>query len=310
MKYWTLIKDNTGVAGVIEAILLIGLISVVLGLIQLTYIPDIMEDREADHMDQVLNQFSQLKSTIEIQSTMGIINEDNAPIRLSTYTYISSPITMGSRELPYFVSSRSYGQVQLIDRYRTKNYEIDVQPAPAYFPTGIPLTSVKYNAMNYYFTRQDYILEGGGVILVQPDGETMKIQPAMNIVNYTNEIEINWLIPLFKGVSGKNLTAGYKECYISTNYTTYYEDQKLLTQANGGYLRITTEHPEAWNLSLIDESGLLKEYFDNDYIDVVLNDAVTPNRVEITPSLKDINLKITIVEIGVQIGAGRIIESG
>jgi hypothetical protein len=310
MKYWTLRKDKTAVAGVIEAILLIGLISVVLGLIQLTYIPDIMEDREADHMDQVLNQFSQLKSTIEIQSTMGIINEDSAPIRHSTYTYISSPITMGSRELPYFVSSRSYGQVQLIDRYRTKNYEIDVQPAPVYFPSGIPLTSVKYNAMNFYFTRQDYILEGGGVILIQPDGETMKIQPAMNIVNYTNEIEINWLIPLFKGVSGKNITGGYKECYISTNYTTYYEDQKLLTQANGGYIRIITEHPEAWNLSLIDESGLLREYYDNDYIDVVINYVVTPNRVEITPSLKDINLKLTIVEIGVQIGAGRIIESG
>lgn len=308
MKYRSLNKDKTAVAGVIEAILLIGLVAVVLALIQLNYVPDIMEDKEAEHMDQVLNQFSQLKSTIEIQSTIGIINEDNPPSRHSTYTSISSPITMGSKELPYFVSSRSYGQVEVIDRYAAGNYEIDVVPAPTYFPNGIPLTSIKYNAMNFYYIRQLYVLEGGGLILKQYDGEVMTIQPAMNIVNYTNEIEINWNIPLFKGVAGKNITGGYKECYVRTNYTTYYEDQKLLTPANGGFIKIYTQYPEAWNFSLIDESGLLKEYYDNNYIDVEIDDGITPNCIEITPALKDIYLKLTIVEIGVQIGAGAVIS--
>ena len=102
----------------------------------------------------------------------------------------------------------------------------------------------------------------------------MTIQPAMNIVNYTNEIEINWNIPLFKGVPGKNITGGYKECYVRTNYSTYYEDQKILTPANGGYIKIYTQYPEAWNFSLIDESGLLKEYYDNNYIDVEINDVL------------------------------------
>ena len=57
---------DQAVAGVIEALLLVALAAIVLSTIQLVYIPDIMEQREADHMDQVDNQFSHLKSVIDL----------------------------------------------------------------------------------------------------------------------------------------------------------------------------------------------------------------------------------------------------
>jgi len=306
------ISDKTAVAGVIEALLLVALVAVILSMIQLYYVPEIMKGKEADHMDQVSNQFSNLKSVIEIQSTMGVINEGNPNPEHAPYTSISSPLTMGSKELPYFVSARSFGQVELIDKIKATDYSyrININPAPADFPAGIPLTSIEYDASNFYFVPQTYALEGGGIILKQSNGEVMRVNPAMNVVNYTSTIEINWNIPLFSGMPGKNITSDYKECYIRTNYTNHYEDEIFLDKppAANRYIRIYTDYPDAWDQALIrDDTGVLWEYYNNGYINVEIDKTTTPNNVVITPVNKNINLKLTVVDIGVQIGAGLVI---
>ena len=308
-----IIRNSNAVAGVIEALLLIGLIAIILSLIQLYYVPDIMESRESDHMDQIANQYSYLKSVIEIQSTMGVINSDNPNPKSTAYTSISSPITLGNNPLPYFVTIGSTGSVNLIDEDDAKDYRINIQPAPADFPSGIPLTSLEYTANNnYYLNGADliYTLEGGGIILKQPDGESMRVYPAINTVNYSNEIEINWDIILFKGTSGKkSYSNGFGNpseiCYVRTNYTKHYEDTISLTSINNGFIHIYTDYTAAWNESLIqNDIGLLFEYYDNGYINVEVDKSTTPNRVKITPGSKNINLKLTIVEIGIQVGPG------
>jgi len=303
------IKSNNAVAGVIEALLLVGLVAIILSFIQIYYIPEIMEDKEATHMDQVSQQFSQLKSVIEIQSTMGIINEENPNPKYIAYTSMSSPLTLGSRQLPYFVSSSSPGQVTLIDNNDAEEYKIKINPSPlplGYdFPSGIPLTSINYEAFNYYFIPQKYILEGGGIILNQTDGEIMSVNPAMNTVNNTNDIEITFDIPLFIGSPGKKIDGGYDESYIRTNYIKYYEG----TESNISEIYIYTDHPDAWYHSLVNTTrGLLWEYVNNKYTSVTLDKSTTPNRVIITPDSKDIYVKITVVEIGVQIGPGAVIS--
>ena len=307
MKLRNFFKNHSAVAGVIEALLLVALVAIILSFIQLYYVPEIMKDREADHMDQVSNQFSYLKSVIEIQSTMGIINEESANPKHTAYTSSSSPITMGSRELPYFISQKSSGQISIIDEDYSGPYKINIQPAPADFPSGIPLTSIKYEAFNYYYLDAGkiiYALEGGGIILKQTDGEVMKVFPAMNVLNYTNDIEIIWDIPLFKGVPGRNITAGYKESYIRTNYTTYYEHE-----GTANFIQIYTDYPDAWKHALINTSrGILWEYYDNLYLNVEVDKSTTPDRVIITPLSKNIELKLTIIEIGTQVGAGAIIS--
>jgi hypothetical protein len=70
---------------------------------------------------------------------------------------ISSPLTLGSRELPYFVTARAFGQLDIIDG---GDSEINTD-----FASNIPLTSIQYQAINSYFLDQIYILEGGGLIM-------------------------------------------------------------------------------------------------------------------------------------------------
>jgi hypothetical protein len=313
MKNKDFIKNSNGVAGVIEALLLIGLVAIILSFIQLYYVPEMMESLESDHMDQVSNQFSSLKSVIEIQSTMGVINSDNPNPKSAAYTSISSPITLGNNPLPYFVTIGSTGSINLKDKDDAGNYRINIQPSPVEFPSGIPLTSLEYTSYNnYYLNGADllYILEGGGIILKQPDGESMRVYPAINVVNYTTEIEMNWEIILFKGTPGKKIyNNGFSNpseiCYIRSNYTKHYEDTLYLTPSNSGFIHIYTDYTNAWKESLIqNDIGLLFEYFDNNYIDLVVDESTKPNRLIITPGIKNILLKITIVEIGIQVGPG------
>jgi len=296
-----IINDNFALAGVLEAILLIALVAIIISMIQLYYVPEMMEQKEADHMDQVSNQFAQLKSVIEIQAMMGAM-DTGEPI---TYTPMSSQINLGSKELPYFISARSYGQIDLIDEETTPNYKISIIPAPGDFPDGIPLTSIKYEAENFYFVDQIYILEGGGIILEQPsEGEVMRVYPGIVVENDTklnNNINIKYFIPLFKGVPGKKVWADYKECYVHTNFTNHYS-----YSGSANLIYIATDYPNAWLDCLLNESrGILWEYFDNGYINIILDDTVTPNKIEITPSPGfTINLDLTIAEIGVQVGPG------
>ena len=85
------------VAGVIEALLMVGLVAVIISIIQLNYIPQVMNQKEADHMDQVFNQMSSLKSMIDLQA----MTQSSTPI--------SSMITLSSSGLGRAKPIRSGG---------------------------------------------------------------------------------------------------------------------------------------------------------------------------------------------------------
>ena len=261
-----------------------------------------MDQKEADHMDEVINQFTQLKSVIEIQAMMGALGTGEA----ITYTPMTSTITMGSKELPYFVSARSYGQITLIDEDDAGDYKINIQPAPADFPTGIPLTSIEYDAQNAYFVDQKYVLEGGGIILQQHNGEVMRVHPGIAIENHSGAgyIKISYFIPVYTGVAGKKSVGGYQDGYVHTNYTIDYSHSGSAT-----FIHIYTDYPDAWEDALVNESrGVLYEYIENGYVDVQVNEGTTPNRVEITPDSKSINVDLTIAKLKVEIGYGYVVE--
>jgi hypothetical protein len=295
-------RNNNALAGVIEALLLVALVAIVLSTIQLYYVPEIMKQKEADHMDIVENQYATLKSTIETQAIMGIMQADQ-PIAYST---MSSPITLGNDKLPYFISSWAYGYVEITDKDTAGTDKIDLLPKPADFLNGIPLTSILYEATNAYFVDQSYILEAGGIILKQDEGEAMRVPPPINAQNLSGSIKIYYTIPLLVSKPGKYQSPhSIDTTYVLTNYSKKYShsDEGL------SWIRIYSDYLEAWNESLIhNDDGILWEYHDNGYINVGYDDPVSPTRIEITPDTKDIDVELTIVEINAQIGPGFVID--
>lgn len=272
---------DSAVAGVIEALLLVALAAIVLSTIQLVYIPEIMEQREAEHMDEVDNQFSYLKSVIDLQSGLS----EDVPI--------SSPITLGSKELPYFVTARAFGQLDIID-YGSSN-EIDTD-----FVSNVPLTSIQLDAMNSYYINQRYIIEGGAVIVKQSDGESVRVEPSLSIQNLSSQIRITWQIPKFSSIAGKNSTSGYKNCFIRTNYTSNTTYSGVTT-----YIYIYSEFLDAWNATF---NTVLEEAVEQGYINVIKYPVADPTYVRITPGIKSLYLEMNMVTIGAQIGPGIVVQ--
>ncbi|MDH7516906.1 MAG: hypothetical protein QHH19_00950 [Candidatus Thermoplasmatota archaeon] len=271
MKNKKFTKQNYAVAGVIEALLLVGLVAVILSVIQFYYIPEVMTQREAEHMDEVANQFSFLKAIIDLQS----IEKKDVPI--------SSPITLGSRELPYFVTARALGELRILDN--VGNIKVD-------FASILTLTSIRYEAFNSYFIDQIYALEGGGIIVKQPDGDSvMRVDPTIIVKNETSSIKINITVPKIIGISGKNSTSGYGSCFIRTNYSHSVSGLSSGIKINNN-MNITTDYPNAWYESL------------HGFLGNNVNYEKGSNYVKITPKSKSIYLYYTEIYIYAQISPG------
>jgi hypothetical protein len=302
MKKRNFTKEDKGVAGVIEALLIVALVAVVISTIQLVYIPQVMNQREADHMDEVANQIAYLKSVIDTQALTGSIST-NAPL---SHVPMSSMITLGSRELPYFVTAASFGDISviynknsLIEKYRPLEVPIEISP----------LTSIVYHADNSYFVDQTYIFEGGGIIVAQPGGESvMRVDPSISVKNLSNieTIELEYYLPKIIGISGKNTTSGTGKCFIRTNYSSCQPttDNPIYT---GQSIIIKSEYLNAWNESL---NRLLGEETKTVTIKIG-SDPTDPAKKVVLIYAKNldyiINLKLTIVDIECQIGPGWVI---
>ena len=299
MKIRKIIRTNKAVSGVIEALLLVALVAIILSIIQIAYIPNIMEDKENEHMKEVEKQFSYLKATIDIQSMT------------KEKVLVSSPLTLGNSDLPFFVTMGSTGQIDVIDENNAGGCKIKILPAPtlpdfpADFVNGIPLTSIKYQSRKSYMDYDyDYIFEGGGIIS-QKRSEGMMVKPSMIVEGHNDYIKIYYNLPFFTSVPGKKSdSSGYadpdKTVFIRTNYSISNMD--LINDAT---IQIYTNYPDAWNQSLIGDNGLLLEYYNNGDIDVTRDDSQTPAMIEIKGiGSFTIDIELTLVKIGVQIVPG------
>jgi len=238
MKTRFILRDNVAVAGSIEFLLLVSLFAIVLSTIQLLYVPEIMEQKEADHMDEISNQFSRLKAMMDIQSK----EKTNIPI--------SNLITLGSDKLPYFATLPKSGKLSIIDIQDSES-EIKISNESTY--KNFELTSIKYEAYNLYFVPQTYVYEGGGVIIKQPEGQPiMWIDPSLNATPIKNQdgdvnsITLFFDIPIIFCEYGDNNNSGLNNCHVKTNYSDELSDDNWIFWSNILSINISTEYSNAW----------------------------------------------------------------
>jgi len=214
-------SDNA-VAGIITAILLVGLIVIVISLIQTTYVPKWMRQIEAEHMGDVADQFSQLKSAIDIQAATG------------QKTPMSTSITLGNKELPYFSASRAFGSLLIL----SNNCTVTINDSSNFsYSLGI----IKYSSKNVYYLDQSYIYEAGSVILNQSEGNVMSIKPFSAIKN-GDVVTITFEIVNITGVGGSTSAGGYGTNPIRTEFVS----NTTVLMNNITKITITTNYPNAW----------------------------------------------------------------
>lgn len=286
MKRWdtkkiiNLGKNNEGVAGIIVAVMLIGIMFAFLSVVQLNYVPDWSEEREAEHMETVANQFSQLKFSVDILSTVGISGNK-----------ITTPVTLGTQEipLPFLKSDKSYGYLRVF----TEDCYVNITDKT---PTTISnvLGSFKYTSRNSNYVDVEFIYEAGGIITSQNLGNTMYVNPYFDVDN-TASVDITFDVVDFIENTGNKYTTGHGNVPIKLEYlqtdTTNVNNVDLIT--------IKTNYLLAWhnflNDTLSDEGltyGASDDYIiieDDEEVTIDFNDALS---VDITLKTIDIDIKI------------------
>ena len=227
-----LLKKNStdnAVVGVITAILLIGLIVAVISLVQTMYIPKIMEQRESEHMDKVAEQFTYLTSVVDGQAANP---SNNMPIATS--------ITLGSKELPYMLSIKAFGTLEILDNARSITVTTSTESET--FPIGV----ITYSSKNAYFLDQNYTYEAGAMIVSQSDGSQMMIRPDFDVKFITpNTLNIVFDVINIQSVGGKTIASGFATYPIQTEF---HDDTTNVTFTQVDYITITTPLSNAWSV--------------------------------------------------------------
>jgi hypothetical protein len=220
-------KDEA-VAGIVVAVMIVGLVLAVISIVQTIYIPKWMESREAEHMGVVSDQFSQLKFAIDSQ----VVLKEDVPI--------SSSITLGSRELGFFMSNKAFGRLALISNGWA--YRISRTPGDNFEDTfGI----LRYTSENSYYLNQAYNYEIGGVILNQSQGAVFCIEPEFTAVYNTSGQRIVYLsltcIDLQPSDEKTSIT-GYGTYPVRTEYVTVTN----ITMDAVESMTVITRFPTIW----------------------------------------------------------------
>jgi hypothetical protein len=221
--------SNEGVVGIVVAVLIIGLFVIIITTIQTIYVPNWMEQKEAEHMEEIANQFSMLKYAIDTQLT----TEKAIPI--------STSIKLGSKEMPFFLSSRSFGSLDILSDQFILSICSDTNTYSYSFGT------IKYSSKNSYFLDQSYIYEGGAVIMDQYKGNVMAINPSFSVEldPYTYDINISLNIANISRVKEKISVSGYGTYPLRTEFSNS-SSPVIITGVNN--LTINTKYANAWEI--------------------------------------------------------------
>jgi hypothetical protein len=245
-----------------------------------------MEQQEAEHMKEVQDQFAQLKYMIDTHSIMK---------QMKTPT--STSITLGSERLPFLVSNRAYGTLEILEN--ETSIIIVNSDNNTNITTSYALGIIKYSSANAYFLDQSYIYETGAVVLSQSEGDMIAIKPSFSALKEINTT-ISFTLVNISVVGDKDIQSGFGTYPIQTEYAGY---DPLQIINNVSTLYINTSYQNAWykfiNLTLIN-AGLNYGGYGTDFTIEITDNGV---KVNFTDTII-VNLHLTVIRIDAQIAPG------
>ncbi len=274
----TLRNSNEAAVGVVVAVLMVGLALSVIWLVQSFYVPRWMEQEEAEHMDDVSDQFAMLKFAIDMQ----ILTEKDIPV--------STSIRLGNKELPFLDSSRSFGFLGI-----SSNSGINVTTTDGN-STLNSLGRIKYSSENVYFLDQSYIYEVGAVITSQSEGDVMSIVPSFDVMYSDPTVKLSFDAINVLGIGEKVSVGGYGTYPIQTKFS----DANVTNIADVQSIALDTSYQNAWSVFII--STLSKKGL-SEGSDFWINTTDSRIKIEFASAL-DVDITLKIVNIFAQIGLG------
>jgi len=282
MQMKKLRKSDEAVVGIVVTVLLIGLILSVMVMLNTVYVPQWTEGSEAAHMEGVSNQFTQLKYALDIQS---IVNDS---------TSMSTSIVLGSKEIPFFDSGRTYGSLKIVD----DNCNIIINRNGTSNSNSYSSDSIIYSSGNSHFVNQQYIYEAGALILSQDTASMLYGKPSFFVTEWGENM--SFTIVNITGIGGKTFVSGYGTYPIYTECINPENQYTVLNNVTN--ITIVTEYQNAWK-SVFNDSLISYGYHG---INFSINDSYSDRViVEFIDDDGDyFNLFVREVDISTQIAFG------
>lgn len=277
---------NEGVVGIVVTVLLIGLIVAVMVMVNNVYVPNWVEQQESSHMGDVAYEFKQLKFALDIQT---IVNDTTA---------ISTPITLGSREIPVFDTGRTFGSLMIVpsDCIFTINYTVNSTALQHFIITD----TIKYSSGNSYYVDQNYMYQAGALILSQDDADVLIGKPSIFVKKPVDRKNITMNFVDIAGIEGKTTAGGYGTYGIYTQVSD--PDLSYTHLTNVSEITIETAYPNAWNTTI--QRSFLQQGLNINYTAVASTNKLT---ISIYPDELGgyyYDMYVRTVEVNSEIGFG------
>lgn len=242
--------DDEGVAATVGTIMSLLVFLTFMGIFTNQFLPVWMNDNESTHMSEVIGQFTNLKSSIDI-SISNYANSLIAP------TPIFIPITLSAAGVPVFAAptagilTLNPNAISMKPTFNvTYQYHAAGRPAGSLNASndGGSGGSLELYCPNRYYVEETLIYENGAVILNQSDGEFIIAGPQFLVKNVGSAANPSRVVMLTQiTLQGNNKTVGGTGSK-GVNANLQYADSTEYDNIAGSTLTFTivSKHGIAW----------------------------------------------------------------
>ena len=247
--------DDEGVASTVGTIMSLLVFLTFMGMFTNQFLPVWMSDNESNHMAQVIGQFTNLKSSIDLS----VSNYANSLVAPSP---VFIPVMLSSEGIPVFagptagILSLSPEMINMRPMFNVSYYYFSDLGGVKHYSTLDPSNdggtggSLELYCPNRYYVEERIVYENGAIILNQTDGEVVIAGPQFSIKNIGSVTEPSRVIMMTQvSLQGKNMTVGGTGSKGLNADLEFAETTAFENSDPGGttlYLNITTKHGEAW----------------------------------------------------------------
>ncbi|MBP1908617.1 hypothetical protein [Methanolobus bombayensis] len=233
-------SSEKAISTVVSAVLLFGILVSVITLVYVQYIPEWKTSAEKSHMDDVFYDMAEMKNELDLLSGY-------ARTEPSTSLSVSVPVKMGGGSLPIFSPGKSSGRLTINEGDFGLSI-VGTTPGVDYDSDSflLDLGTVSYRSDNAYYVNQNYVYEGGALILAQNSFSLMRLGPQMDIrkMDNSSNITVEFNLVDLNGQRKSISSNSIEEVNFRTNGSdSLYWDGVLFTDMT---MTLHTSYPASW----------------------------------------------------------------
>lgn len=232
-------KDREGVASTVGTIMALLVFLAFMTLITNSYVPAWMLDNERAHMNQVTDQFGELKGKVDSMVVQWTVRGG-----LNSNMY--APVALGSDGVPLFavptIGILTYSPMGSSNSNISMSFTKYGDPTPTEFEKEGG--RVELYCPNRYYVQQWLAYENGAILVKQEDGQTMRAFPNLEFTRVNGLLNIRFTqVDLI----GEELTLSGSDS-VGLNLNLIYVDMQSynLDQGKEWTLTLTTAYASAW----------------------------------------------------------------